>query len=101
MDAVAHRETQTHLRAFRGKGAVAPLAVSAPSPPLQRAKRIVMDAISNVETIAQVGAIRLAGGVAVYVARIREMDRENQKSAPARPQSKSYLVDRSNDFVRD
>lgn len=100
MDAVAHRETQTHLRSFRGKGAVASVAVSAPSPPLQRAKRIVMDAISNVETVSQVGAIKLAGGVAVYVARIREVDRENQKSAPARPYSRPHL-DRRNDFLRD
>lgn len=100
MDAIAHRETQTHLRAFRGKGAVASVAVSAPSPPLQRAKRIAMDAISNVETVAQVGAIKLAGGIAVYVARIREVDRENQKSAPARPYSRPHL-DRRNDFLRD
>ena len=100
MDAVAHQETQAHVRAFRGKAAVAPVVLPSSSPPLQRAKRVVMDAISNVETVAQVGAVKLAGGVAVYVARIREVDRENQKSAPARPYSRPHL-DRRNDFLSD
>ena len=100
MDAVAHRETRAHLRAFRGKGAVAPVAVPSSISPLKQAKRVVMDAISNVETVAQVGAVKLAGGVAVYVARIREVDRENKKSAPARPYSRPHL-DRRNDFLRD
>ena len=100
MDAVAHGETRAHLRAFRVKAAVAPVEVASPIPPLQRAKRVVMDAISNVETVAQVGAVKLAGGVAVYVARIREVDKENKKSAPARPYSRPHL-DRRNDFLRD
>lgn len=100
MDSVAHRETRAHLRAFRGKASVAPVAVASPVPPLKLAKRVVMDAVSNVQTVAQVGAVKLAGGVAVYVARIREVDRENQKSAPARPYSRPHL-DRRNDFLRD
>ena len=57
---------------------------------------MAMDAIANVQTVAQVGAIKLAGGIAVYMGRIREMDRENQKRTPSR----SHL-DKRNDFVRD
>ena len=99
MDAVSHRDTQAHLRAFRSKEAVAPVAVAAPISPVKQVKRVAMDAITNVETVAQVGAGKLAGGIGVYVARIREVDREN-KSAPARPPSRSHL-DQRNDFVRD
>lgn len=36
-----------------------------------------MDAIRNVETVAQVGAVKLTGGIALYAAHIRQMDREN------------------------
>ena len=40
-------------------------------------KRQAMDAISSAETIAQIGAVKLTGGIALYAARIREMDRES------------------------
>jgi hypothetical protein len=103
MDALAHRETQKHLRTFRGKNlAPSPATppVAAPSPLPQRAKRLVMDAISNVETVTQVGAIKVAGGIAVYAARIREMDRQNQRKATARQPHRGHLEQR-NDFLRD
>lgn len=50
-----------------------------------------MDAIKNVETVAQVGAVKLTGGVALYAAHIRQMDRENMRQkqqvrTPAAPQ---------------
>jgi len=38
-----------------------------------------MDAIRNVETVAQVGMVKLTGGVALYAAHIRQMDRENMR----------------------
>lgn len=38
-----------------------------------------MDAIKNVETVAQVGAVKLTGGIALYAAHIRQMDRENMR----------------------
>ena len=38
-----------------------------------------MSAIKNVETVAQVGMVKLTGGVALYAAHIRQMDRENMK----------------------
>jgi len=38
-----------------------------------------MSAISNVETVAQVGLVKLAGGIAAYAGKIREADREMQQ----------------------
>ena len=35
-----------------------------------------MNAISHVETVAQIGLVKLTGGIALYAARIREADRE-------------------------
>lgn len=55
--------------------------VAAPSSPktfAKEVKRLAMDAVSNVETVSQVGWVKLTGGVAVYSARIREVDREAQ-----------------------
>jgi hypothetical protein len=48
--------------------------------PTDEVKRQAMNAISNVETVAQIGLIKMTGGIALYAARIREMDRQ----APAR-----------------
>jgi hypothetical protein len=39
-------------------------------------KRQAMNAITNVETAARVGMVKLTGVVGLYVARIREADRE-------------------------
>ncbi|MBI3419877.1 MAG: hypothetical protein HY053_07085 [Proteobacteria bacterium] len=39
-------------------------------------KRQAMNAITNVETVARVGMVKLTGGVSLYVARIREADRQ-------------------------
>ena len=38
-----------------------------------------MDVINNVQTVAQVGAVKLTGGVALYATHIRQMDRENMR----------------------
>ena len=43
-----------------------------------------MDAISNVETVAQVGLVKLTGGVALYAARIRQMDQGLRQRAQTR-----------------
>lgn len=94
MDAIAHQETQTHLRLFCGTSAQKTKAVpsAAPSSPVgftQNVKRLAMDAVSNVETVAQVGWLKLTGGVAVYSARIREMDREAQRDDALRKYGKA------------
>ncbi|MBB5034127.1 hypothetical protein [Prosthecobacter vanneervenii] len=83
MDAITHSETQAHMRLFCGTSATRVKApAAAPSSPQSFAKgvkRLAMDAVSNVETVAQVGWVKLTGGVAVYSARIREMDRDAQR----------------------
>ena len=84
MDAITHSETQAHMRLFCGtstpKVKAAPAAApSSPKTFAKQVKRLAMDAVSNVETVAQVGWVKLTGGVAVYSARIREMDREAQR----------------------
>ncbi|MEJ0090597.1 MAG: hypothetical protein WDM80_12755 [Limisphaerales bacterium] len=43
---------------------------------IDEAKRQAMSAITNVQTVAQMGMIKLTGGIALYVGRIRERDRE-------------------------
>ncbi len=84
MDAVSHPETQAHMRLFCGTSAPKVKAAPAASPSSPHSfakgvKRMAMDAVSNVETVAQVGWLKLTGGVAVYSARIREMDRDAQR----------------------
>jgi hypothetical protein len=39
-------------------------------------KREAMNAITNVQTVAQIGMVKMTGGIALYAARIREMDRQ-------------------------
>lgn len=85
MDAVCHPETAAQRRVFQ------PKAAATPAPPprgsiLAGVKRQAMDAVSSVETVAQVGAVKLAGGVALYAAHIRQMDaqtRERQRTVRA------------------
>lgn len=80
MDAVCHRETAAQVRLLKGKGKKS--SVAAPGPVqgfVKELKRQVKDAIANVETVAQIGALKLTGGVVAYVGRIREMDRENMR----------------------
>ena len=38
-----------------------------------------MDAIKNVETVGQIGWMKVAGAAAVYTAHIRQMDRGNMR----------------------
>ena len=40
-------------------------------------KRHAMDAITNAQTVAHIGLVKATGGVALYAARIRQMDRQN------------------------
>lgn len=97
MDAITHPETQKHLRLFRGAALPVAQAVLsnllAPGIPtlLLEAKRLAMDAISNVETVAQVGRMRMGGGIALYAGRIREVDRETTKKAPQRHSPRTPL----------
>jgi hypothetical protein len=42
----------------------------------EQVKRQAMNAISHVETVAQIGLVKMTGGIALYAARIREMDRQ-------------------------
>lgn len=84
MDAVTHHETQTHMRLFSGssshKAKAAPLiGPASPGDVTQSMKKLLMDAISNVETVTQAGMLKVAGGVAVYSAHIRQVDTEAQR----------------------
>ncbi len=44
--------------------------------PTDEIKSQVVDAFTCAETVAQVGMIKLTGGVALYAAHIRQMDRQ-------------------------
>ena len=79
MNAITHRETAAHLRSFQKSGVRPPTS----APPLrgsvlQDVKRQAMSAVAHVETVAQVGVVKLTGGVAAYVGKIREADRDMQ-----------------------
>ena len=98
MDAVSHPETQTQMRLLRGNGL--PNAGITPANPAllesrglipQEVKRMAMSAISSVETVAQVGWIKMTGGIAVYAARIREADREVQRDSAPRNFHKAQI----------
>jgi hypothetical protein len=79
MDAVAHPETTKQMRA-------AGLSVPAkPVGPVAVIKQRAMDAVSHVETIRQFGAMRTLGGAGVYLAHIRQMDRQAQPNKQVRP----------------
>ena len=102
MDAVSHRETAAHKTLFRGTAAQKVQAASLPQiqSMVPRVKRMAMNAVANVETVAQVGTVRLAAGVGVYVAHIRQVDRENQKDRAPKPPEKSYYG-RSQGFLKE
>lgn len=59
-----------------------------------------MNAVANVETVAQAGTVRVAAAVGVYAAHIRQVDRENQKDRAPKPPEKSYYG-RSQGFLRE
>ena len=44
--------------------------------PTDEIKRQAMSAIANVQTVAHIGMVKLTGGVALYAAHIRQMDRQ-------------------------
>ena len=90
-DAVAHRETTVQVRLLKGTGndkTMTP-AVPAAKPSLAKSpvkgsllgdiKRQAMNAIANVETVSQIGALKMTAGIVAYVGRIRDMDRDNMK----------------------
>ena len=94
MDAVSHRETAAQVGCLTGGGRTAPaktevvrsVAIAPQMPgliPLE-VKRQAMDAIASVETIAQIGWLKMTGGIALYLARIREMDRGAAKQRKQR-----------------
>jgi hypothetical protein len=49
--------------------------------PNNEIKRQAMSAITNVQTVAHIGMVKMTGGIALYAAHIRQMD----KQAPQRP----------------
>ena len=83
MDACAHKETLAQVRTLRGNRPPVP---PSRGPLAAGVKRQLMDAVSSVETVAQIGVVKLTGGIALYAARIREMDRGNgrQRTPPPR-----------------
>jgi hypothetical protein len=42
----------------------------------EHTKRQAMNAICHAETASQIGMVKLTGGIALYMARIREADRQ-------------------------
>ena len=91
MNSITHRETTHMARRYKPGRHVAPAKAAAPSPKLsltQQAKMQAMNAVRNVETVAHLGWMRVAAGTAVYVAHIRQMDRDartQKKQRDARP----------------
>ncbi len=104
MDAILHSETQTHRRLFgaakSGAAHSNPAAAETRGLIPPNVKRIAMSAIANVETVAQVGTMKLVGGIALYTARIREADRENQRDEALRKWNKAHEK-RSHDLGRE
>ena len=100
MDAISHRETREQMRLFNAKAQLRGYkqAIAKALPP--NLKRQAMDAISGVETVAQIGVLKATGGIAVYVARIREADRENKREKTPKHPEKTYYG-RSQGFLRD
>jgi hypothetical protein len=45
-------------------------------------KKQAVDAFTCAETVAQVGLIKLTGGIALYAAHIRQMDRQSSSATP-------------------
>ena len=86
MDAVSHRETQTQARLLRGT-TKAPVSPATPAGAASRGlslhqiKRMAMNAITHVETVAQIGWVRLGAGAAVYAAHIRHVDQQAKREA--------------------
>ena len=77
MDPIASPDVKAHVRAFRKHPVVAPAKAPVKSVAVSvAAKREMMDAIKAVETVAQIGAMKLTGGIILYAGRIREADKE-------------------------
>jgi len=92
MDAISHPETQTQLRSLRGAGlpktgstAAKPAVLESRGLSLHEMKRMAMNAITHVETVAQVGVVRLGIGAAVYAAHIGQVDRGAKRDAQREP----------------
>ena len=110
LDAVSHGETTAQIRSFLGSGAGASskalvtrsqhAGLASPGPLLADAKRRAMSAISHVETVAQVGMMKLTGGIALYVARIREADRDAGARQAARHPASGWRTIRRDHFER-
>lgn len=75
MDACSHKETLAHIRVLKGSNA--PAAKSTGLLPAGM-KQQMMSAVASVETVAHVGMVKLTGGVALYAAHIRQMDKANR-----------------------
>jgi len=44
--------------------------------PNDEIKRQAMSAVANVQTVAHIGMVKMTGGIALYAAHIRQMDRQ-------------------------
>lgn len=82
MNAIKHVETQAHMRQFTGAAASKAPTLPSPTPSpshLVTAKQTAMSAVANVQILAQIGLLKLTGGIVAYAGRIREMDRQGQR----------------------
>lgn len=79
MNAVSHPETREQMRSLYAKEQLRGLKQAAgnalPAGVKQQAKSVV----TGMQAVAQVGVLRGSGGIALYMARIREADRDAQR----------------------
>lgn len=54
----------------------------------------MMDAVSNVQTVAQVGMVKLTGGISLYLARIRQMDQGAMRKKEQARQNTPQRIER-------
>jgi hypothetical protein len=70
-------DVQAHLRAFQPARAAVPApTVKSSALMVDTAKRKALSLIGHVETVAHMGAIKLTGGIALYLAHIRQVERQ-------------------------
>lgn len=53
-----------------------------------------MDAVSNVQSVAQIGMVKMTAGIAIYLAHIREQDRDARQRMAQRNAGRTQRVER-------
>lgn len=100
MNAITHRETAEHMRLLNAKAQLRGYKHAIGQALPAGLKKQMMSAVAGVETVAQVGVIKATGGVAIYAAHIRQMDRANRQGREVKTPDKPYYK-RSEGFLKD